>query len=177
MGIKRFENFNTKSVTVLHGYKGAPAADRKKMLEDVGYNVIYPAMDFDMEWEKDRCKSLVERTIEECKDSDVIIGFSLGGYLAYIVGSILNKDVILVNPAMDRSVTKLNITDFDFSYDGHPLRVEVFFGLRDTLIPMKSTKDFLHNNSISYTDVVIDNMEHRCSPSNFKDILSKSTII
>ena len=122
--IRKFEAFNRKSIAVYHGYGGEPSSDRIRFLESVGFSTIhYPYIDFDEEWELDKCKSIFERELKSLKKIDILIGVSLGGYLAFELAGNLSKDLVLINPALDRKKTKLDIKFFDIKF--HP---NVIFG-------------------------------------------------
>lgn len=86
----KIKKFNDKSIAIYHGLGGSPIDDRVEYLKNIGYNnILYPHIDYENEWSKDRCRSLFYDQIDKIKDVDVIIGNSLGGYLAFeLAGSI-----------------------------------------------------------------------------------------
>jgi predicted esterase YcpF (UPF0227 family) len=181
---------NNKTVVVYHGFGGSPssipkakpnmffrATDRVEYLDSIGYNVIYPHIDYEMEWSKDRCLSLFKKQLIITKNSDIIIGISLGGYIAFELSGYLSKDVILINPAIDRTKTKLNIKEFDIDRISNYGKIEVFFGENDNVIENSITIDYLNRKSINFDYSIIKNMEHRVPIDKFKDIINKSKLL
>lgn len=175
--LETFTTLTNKSVLVLHGYGGRPASDRTRALSQRGYRVYYPHIDFDMEWEKDNCQSIIQYFIEKYRDVDALIGFSLGGYLAFIIANAINKPCILINPALNRKTTKLKIKSFDFNFDITNPRTEIFFGENDNIVNKEDVIDYLNSIDYKYIDNTVKMMEHRCSFTNFKNILNRSKII
>lgn len=178
--IKKFENFEHKTIAVYHGLGGRPAKDRIDLLKSRGYeNIIYPFINFEKEWDLDKGKSLFQRELNNIKDVDVIVGFSLGGYLAYLLAKATGKDLVLVNPALDRSKSTLRIKDFDIENISNNLRkVEAFFGENDKVVLMDDQIDFLKTNSPRVTMVhVIKGMEHRTPIDKFEEIINDSKIL
>jgi hypothetical protein len=175
--IKKFESFGKKKVIIFHGLGGSPSLDRTSIMEDIGYTVEYPHIDYVYEWELDKCKSLFERTLNLSKDCDLVIGVSLGGYLGNLIANNLGIDCILINPALDRDKTKLDIKDFDCEKKLNNCDSEIYLGKLDTLIPMEITLDYIKNNNIKSNVSIIDNMEHRCNMRNFLKILKLSKFI
>jgi hypothetical protein len=180
--IKKFESFEHKTIAVYHGLGGRPAKDRIDLLKSFGYdNIIYPYINFEKEWDLDRCKSMFQRELENVKDADVIVGFSLGGYLAYLLAKHTGKDLVLVNPSLDRSKSLLRVKDFDVDDVSNLAfasgKMEVFFGENDTLIPKESQIDFLNENGINFTQYIIKGMEHRTPIDKFEEIINRSNIL
>jgi len=175
--IKKFENFNKKKVLFLHGLGGEPSKERQIILENYGYDFTYPHIDYDYEWQKDHCKQLFNDTVELAKDCDLIIGISLGGYLASLVANYLQIDCILINPALDRTKTRLNIRDFDCPVIFNKCNMEVYLGDKDTLVNKEYTLDFIEAHNIKCDIHTLAEMEHRCNLNNFLEILTKSNLI
>lgn len=175
--IKRFERFGHTPVSVYHGAGGRPAKDRIDLLSSMGYEVLYPFIDFEKEWDLDRCKSLFQRELNSIKDVDILVGFSLGGYLAYLLAKHTGKDLILVNPSLDRSKSLLKVREFDVEDMNNLGKVEVFFGENDTLIPKESQIDFLNKNNINFTQYIVKDMEHRTPINKFEEIINRSSIL
>ena len=173
----KIRRFNNKTAVVYHGFGGSPSSDRIEYLESIGYNVIYPHIDYEEEWNKDRCLSLFRDQLNIAKKSDLIIGISLGGYIAFEISGYLSKDIILINPALDRTKTKLNIKKFNIDSKTNYGKIEVFFGENDTVIDSDITINYLNRNSISFDYSIIENMEHRLPFDKFLDIINKSKLI
>lgn len=177
--IKKFESFKSKKVLILHGLGGSPSEDKSLVFEKRGYDVIFPFIDYEKEWDKDMCKSLFNNILNKSIDVDLILGQSLGGYLGFLLGNILNVNTILINPALDRSKTKLKIKEFDLDFDisyENP-NIEIFYGKLDNLVPMEVTKQYLNNNNIKCKEYIIDDMAHRSSAEDIDNILNISRFI
>lgn len=174
----KIKKFNEKIISLYHGYGGSPSYDRVECLEEIGFtNIISDYIDYDYEWEIDECKSLFQRELIRSKNSDVIVGFSLGGYLAFELAGVLSKDLILVNPAIDRSITRLDIKSFDIEAKSNFKKVEVFFGENDTLIDKNVTIRYLHRKRINFNYYIIDGMAHRTPIEDFVEIINTSNLL
>ena len=177
--IKKFYEMESgKSIAVYHGLNGEPNPERIAYLKSVGYNEIYyPFIDFESEWEKDMGKSLFERELGLLRGIDLIVGFSLGGYLAFELAGHLSTNLILVNPSLDRSKTKLEIKSFDIPVKREFSKVEVFLGSDDILIDKNVTLNFLKSQNIKSDITIVDGMEHRTPINYFREIINKSKLI
>ena len=163
-----------KSVIVLHGLGGEPSPDRKQVLESLGWSVIYPHIDYEVEWDKDKGKSLFESM---CRQKfNLIIGISLGGYMGYHLSKKLGVDAILINPALDRSVTKTKISDFDIEYTPVKSNIEVFSGMDDTTVPTELIVNYLDKNDTEIEVNRVIGLEHRLPIRYFRYILNNSKI-
>ena len=177
--VKKFSRFHNKSIAVYHGLGGEPATDRIELLKSIGFkNIIYPHINYELEWDLDMCKSLVERELLKTLNVDVVMGFSLGGHLSYILSEKTGKDLVLINPALDRSKTKLRIKYFDAELPStNPNNdVEVFFGENDNTVPMAPQMEILKNKE-RITSFIIRGMEHRTPIDKFAEIVQKSNIL
>jgi predicted esterase YcpF (UPF0227 family) len=132
-----------KKAIFFHGYGGEPIPVITEIFKHLNYEMIQPDIDFDEEWDFDNCKSLFYESIDNASDCDLIIGLSLGGYLAYLVANALGKDCIIINPGIDRSKTLLHIKEFDCPKLENKCNLEVFLGDRDIQIPNKNTINYL----------------------------------
>jgi hypothetical protein len=177
--IKRFDEIEKgKSIAVYHGLGGQPAPDRIEYLKSIGFTeVYYPYIDFEEEWLKDKCKSIFQRELRNLRGIDLIMGFSLGGYLAFELGGQLSTNLILINPALDRGRTKLDIKSFDIDSKRNFGKIEVFLGSDDTLIDKNTTLDFLKKERINSEITIIEGMEHRTPMNYFREIINKSKLI
>lgn len=181
MEIKRFKD---KSVVVYSGY----AADewmyvidrnRIKVLRHLGFNkVIYDAIDYDGEWEKDECRSMFYKQLAKVKDVDLIIGHSLGGYTAYeIAGHLPNAKLIMINPSIDRNKTRLDIKWYDVEHKRNFGGIELFLGADDILIDKRITLEYLKRNNINFKYHIIPEMDHGTPIEFFIKILKMSKFI
>jgi hypothetical protein len=163
-------------IMVLHGWGGSPSPDRKKILDSKFERVYYPHIDYDLEWRGDRGKSLIQYL--SSIEVDVYMGFSLGGYTAMILGMINQKPMVLVNPALNRRKTKLEIGDWDIDWAiDNRVPIEIFFGLEDRLIPKTDTLQYLEEKGIEFVGWDIPKMGHRTPISDFSKIIKKSHLL
>lgn len=177
--IKKFESFNPKTVLILHGLGGAPSNDKSIIFEKRGYDVIFPHIDYEKEWDKDMCKSMFNKLLNDSKNVDLIVGQSLGGYTAFLLSNILNVDTILINPALDRTKSKLKIKEFDldFNIKHRNPNIEIYYGELDNLIPKEVTHQYLIDNNIKCKEYVINDMAHRSPAEDIYRILNISSFI
>jgi len=175
--LESFTTLTNKSVLILHGYGGRPAPERTRVLGRRGYRVYYPHIDYDKEYAKDKCQSITSYLVERYSDVDAIIGLSLGGYMAFILANKLHKPCVLINPALNRKTTRLNIKDFDYDFDITNPRTEIFFGENDIVVDKNHTIDYLNKINYKYIDSEIKMMEHGCPLNHFKTILNRTKII
>ena len=139
-----------KKVIFFHGYGGEPIQFITDLFEHIGYETIQQHINYDDEWDLDRCKSIVEKSIELSKDCYAIIGLSLGGYTAHLIANHLGKKCILINPGLDRMRSQLYLgnqfpTDDDSS--GEDLKTKkILLSLILTKFPiyMKHSTKTLH---------------------------------
>lgn len=173
----KVENKNMKKVIFFHGYGGEPIPEITEIFSHLGWETIQQHINYDDEWDLDRCKSITEESVKLSKDCDLIIGLSLGGYTAHLVSNHLGKDCILINPGIDRSRSLLHIKDFDFSHVVNNCRLEVFLGGRDYQIPNNYTTDFIERKGISARVETLKDMYHVFDLEEFITIIKMSNFI
>lgn len=167
-----------KTCVLYHGLGSQPAISREQLLNKAGYNVISEHFDYDLEWDVDQGKSLFEKQLEVVKNVDLIIGISFGGYLAYKLSKATGKDVILINPALDRAKSQSVIKDFDIPDSNLVSNIEIFFGFLDTSVPMDYAIDYLkRRKEYDYSAYTIKDMAHRVPDNFFKEIVETSCLI
>lgn len=166
-----------KKVIFLHGYGGDPIPEVTDVFNSIGWEVIQPHIDYDYEWDFDRCASITNYVVDLSKDCDLVVGLSLGGYTAHLVSNFLNKDCILINPGIDRSRSLLDIKDFDFPQRFGECNLEVFLGRRDFQIPNHYTTEYLNKMDIKADIHYNDFMYHVFNMGEFMWILSQSKFI
>lgn len=81
----------------IHGLHSEVNPHKVAILEEAGLEVIAPEIDYEVEQEKayPRIKKLVQDG-----QVDVLIGSSMGGFMAYWLARELNKPALLFNPAL-----------------------------------------------------------------------------
>lgn len=179
-----------KKLIFLHGYGGEPIPEITEIFKVIGWETIQHYIDYDEEWDKDRCKSITEKVAEDGRDCDLIIGLSLGGYTAHLVANHLGKDCILINPGIDREKSQVFLgnqfptggelevkKDFDFPMEFNKCRLEVFLGGRDFQIPNSRTTDYLEKMGIKADVYLFEKMYHVFNIEEFIDIIRTSKFI
>ena len=152
-----------KKIVYLHGLESEPGGPKVSFLAEKG-TVYAPAMNYE---------SLdLHEFILTLGMPDLIIGSSVGGYVADIIGSILGVDVLLFNPALhSRSI------DFDFDndtpYGGENYKRTIILGTEDDVINPKITKKLRphFDNSAKFEE--IEGMGHRTPLDVFINMYNK----
>lgn len=167
-----------KTCVLYHGLGSKPAISREQLLNKAGYNVISEHFDYDLEWDVDQGKSLFESQLKVLENVDLIIGISFGGYLAYKLSKATGKDVILINPALDRFKSQSIIKEFDIPDSNLLSNIEIFFGFLDKSVPMDYAIDYLNRRKeYDYSSYIISDMAHRVPDNFFKKIIETSYLI
>jgi predicted esterase YcpF (UPF0227 family) len=144
-----------KKIVYLHGLESDPGGPKVSFLAEKGM-VYAPTMDY---------HSLdLHEFILTLGMPDLIIGSSMGGYIADMIGSVLGVDVLLFNPALhSRSI------EFDFDngigYGGQKYK--------DDVINPKMTKKLwpIYDNSAKFEE--IEGMGHRTPLDVFVNMYNK----
>lgn len=145
-------------VLYYHGLGGEAPMDLISKFRELGLELICKTHDYEKEYDSDLGKSMMEREFNN-ENIDFVIGNSFGGYVGYHVAKKLNVPMLLLNPAIDRSVTKTGIYDFDFEVSINEPRIHLALGKYDNLVNPNLTISYLNKNGIDYTFSVA-NMEH-----------------
>ena len=152
-----------KNIVYLHGLESAPGGPKVSFLAEKGA-VYAPTVNY---------KTLnLDKFICELGIPDLIIGSSMGGYIADIVGSHLGIDVLLFNPALhSRSI------DFDFDndtpYGGENYKRTIILGTEDNVINPKITKKLRPHLDNSAKFEEIEGMGHRTPLDVFVNMYNK----
>jgi predicted esterase YcpF (UPF0227 family) len=166
-----------KTVILYHGLGSNPASDKKKYLNKIGTSLKQDHHDYQKEYDLDRGKSFMIEQQTKANGYNVIMGISFGGYVAYMLACRLQKPLILINPAINRSVTKTKIGEYNYEYQNmKPLEIEYFHGEKDTSVRFEDNKKMVPND-ITTTFHEIAGMEHRVPISFFKKICQQSQIL
>lgn len=172
------ENILTnKKVILYHGLNSNPASDKKKFLKGIGIDLTQDHHDYQKEYDLDRGKSFMLEQENKASGYNVIMGISFGGYVAYMLACRLQKiPLILINPAINRSVTKTKIGDYNYEYTNlKPQKIEYFYGEKDTSVRLEDNKKMVPNDVTTFYE--IKKMEHRVPISFFADICRQSQIL
>jgi len=148
-----------KKIVYLHGLESEPGGPKVSFLAEKGM-VYAPAMDY---------KTLdLDEFIYTLGVPDLIIGSSMGGYVADIIGSRLGVDVLLFNPALhSREI------DPKYDYYGNTYKRTIILGTEDNIVNPELTKKLwsIHDNETIYDE--IEDMDHRTPLDIFINMYNK----
>jgi len=148
-----------KKIVYLHGLESEPGGPKVSFLAEKG-TVYAPAMDY---------KTLdLDEFIYTLGMPDLIIGSSMGGYVADIIGSRLGVDVLLFNPALhNRGI------DSEYEYYGENYKRTIVLGTEDNVINPELTKKLwsVFGNEAEYDE--IEGMGHRTPLDVFINMYNK----
>ena len=156
-----------KRILYLHGLESKANCDKVGFLQSLGHIVSSPKIDY-----KDpNCyNELCNFVIEDYHKYDVIIGSSMGGWVAWNLGKDLGIPVLLLNPAVhSRSID----IDIEPVRESKASKVFLAVGLADDVIDPETTIDWL--NKHDKLDWNLNNTYkaiygHRTSVERFIDI-------
>jgi len=152
-----------KKIVYLHGLESLQGGEKVGFLASKG-SVYAPVMDY---------KTLnLDEFILTLGMPDLIIGSSMGGYVADIIGSQLGVDVLLFNPALhSRSI------EFDFDngvgYGSQQYKRTIILGTADNIINPEITKKLwsVNGNHAKYDE--IKGMGHKIPFLKFANMYNK----
>ena len=159
-----------KRILYLHGLESAQGGKKVDFLANKGY-VYAPEMDYTR---KDLFPFLM-KVVDEFKP-DIIIGSSMGGYLAYVLGGLFKIPLLVFNPALHSR--KFNPIIPDFVKKHYPSKMTVVLGEEDTIISADGTlryiTDHMAGNVTEITVECVETMGHRTTLSVFSDMYNKT---
>ena len=146
-----------KRVLYLHGLESQQGGEKVEFLANKCY-VHAPEMDYSR---KDIFPFLIQ--IMADFKPDVVIGSSMGGYSALILGALYNVPVIAFNPALHSRSFNPNFPKFVEQH--FPQNARIILGEEDTVIDPNKTIDYLKDKvKFNYPNLKIervDKMGHR----------------
>ena len=150
-----------KKIVYLHGLESESGGTKVSFLAEKGM-VYAPNMDY--------VTLDLQEFILTLGMPDLIIGSSMGGYVADIIGSQLGVDVLLFNPALhNRTVIK----EFNVDYGSQKYKRTIVLGTEDDVINPEITKKLwsVDGNHAKYDEV--EGMGHRTSLDVFINMYNK----
>ncbi|MGB2242947.1 MAG: YqiA/YcfP family alpha/beta fold hydrolase [Flavobacteriaceae bacterium] len=149
-----------KSVLYLHGLESKQGGAKIDFLASQG-TVHAPAMAYKIKaWSVDE---LIEMA-NKC-NPDLIIGSSMGGYFADVLGSHTSREVLLFNPALhSRSI------DYNFNYGKQNYKRTIILGMLDTVVLPECTKKIAGDTA---KIIEVAAMGHRTPLDTFKAIYTQ----
>ena len=149
------------NVWYLHGLESSVGGPKVEFLHSVADRVFAPKMVYT---NPNMFKTLLEAG--KLDKPDLIIGSSMGGYFADALGSHLDVEVLLFNPALhSRSMEPQGVTYGETNWVRH-----MVVGTEDKVIDPKATRVY---KDLAKTWIEIKGMGHRTTLKVFKDIYKK----
>ncbi len=150
-----------KKIVYLHGLESEPGGTKVSFLAEKGM-VYAPAMNYET--------LDLNEFIFTLGMPDLIIGSSMGGYVADIIGSQLGVDVLLFNPALHNRTL---IREFNEDYGSQPYKRTIVLGTEDNVINPELTKKLwsVKGNEAIYDE--IEGMGHRTPLDVFINMYNK----
>ena len=148
-----------KKILYLHGLESEPGGTKVSFLSSKGM-VYAPAMNYE---------SLnLHEFILTLGMPDLIIGSSMGGYVADVIGSRLGVDVLMFNPALHSREIAVN-----HEYYNNKYKRTIILGTEDDIIDPETTKKLwsVHGNEAEYDEV--KGMGHRTPLDVFINMYNK----
>ena len=148
-----------KKILYLHGLESEPGGPKVSFLANEGM-VYAPEMNYE---------SLnLHEFILTLWIPDLIVGSSMGGYVADVIGSRLGVDVLLFNPALHNREIAVN-----HEYYNNPYKRTIVLGTEDNVINPELTKKLwsIHGNEAEYDE--IEGMGHRTPLDVFINMYNK----
>ena len=148
-----------KKILYLHGLESEQGGNKVSFLSTKGM-VYAPKIDY---------KTLdLHEFIYTVGMPDLIIGSSMGGYAADIIGSHLGVDVLLFNPALHSRSLELNK-----DYGTQNYKRTIVLGMEDTLIDPSKTKRLFSVGGNVANIVEIEGMGHKTTFDCFINMYNK----
>ena len=159
-----------QKVLYLHGLESPQGGEKVDFLATKSF-VHAPELDYTR---SDIFPFLIN-TVEEFKP-DVIIGSSMGGYSAFILGALYKIPVVAFNPALHSRTIEPNFPDFVNKHI--PENLHVIIGEQDTVISGSKTleylKDHIKDRYMKYEIHHVKTMGHRVPLDVFCDMYNKT---
>jgi predicted esterase YcpF (UPF0227 family) len=150
-----------KKIVYLHGLESESGGTKVSFLAEKGM-VYAPAIDY---------KTLdLNEFIFTLGMPDLIIGSSMGGYVADIIGSQLGVDVLLFNPALHNRTI---IREFNEDYGSEPYKRTIVLGTEDKVINPELTKKLWSVKGNEAIHDEIEGMGHRTPLDVFINMYNK----
>lgn len=153
------------NILYLHGLEGKLSEAKRDFLKDYG-NVIAPDLDYFND--PNILQMLVE--FNNTYKFDVVIGSSMGGFMAYNVANTIKCKALLFNPAILQKKVKQIIPKLNASNESTYLHFVL--GGQDEVVIANSTLQWLSTNRLTNTDYkisIIKDLKHRIPLDIFKE--------
>ena len=158
-----------QKILYLHGLESPQGGPKVDFLSKKCF-VHAPEMDYT----RHDIFDFIIKTVNEFKP-DIIIGSSMGGYTAFILGALYKIPVLAFNPALHSRTIEPNYPEFVKHHI--PNKFTVVIGEEDTLIEGNRTLEWLKDNiKDKFVDWKVEHVEgmgHRVPLDVFTDMYNK----
>lgn len=143
-----------KTILSLHGYESTAFPDRLKILQNEGYNILAPEMNYP------KVQNLFKKTYDTYKNEkiDLIVGSSMGGYFGYYLATLLNVPALLFNPAVIDTTSGVPKQEV-FGGNYRPKMI-VVSGIADNIVLQEPLEEWFKENAKNY-QFIKANIAHR----------------
>ena len=150
-------------VSYLHGLESPNYGPKVDWLNEKFDNTYVPKMDYNS-------KTVFKESLEGCKGSSLIIGSSMGGYFAYLIGQHLRIPTLLFNPA----VVSRNFDPIVELPKKGRTKNTVYLGKNDNVIKGSKIKKYFSNEGVGSFKYYTYDGEHRVPEKVFIEAISET---
>lgn len=122
-------------VLFFHGFESSLPSSKVDILNNFGLDAVGVPMHYDTQNPYSSAQDFVIKS-----QPKLIVGSSMGGYLALKIGTYLNIPLILLNPALVRRPISF---DEPTEYGHHRPKIWLLLGAKDDFIPFKENEEEL----------------------------------
>lgn len=148
-------------VSYLHGLESPNYGPKVDWLNDK-FDTYVPKLDY-------HSKTVFEETLDGCRGSSLIVGSSMGGYFAYIIGQHLRIPTLLFNPA----VVSRNFDPIVQLSNRNGTKNTVYLGKNDNVIKGSKIRKYFSNEGVGSFKYNTYDGGHRVPEDVFIGAISK----
>ena len=149
-------------VAYLHGLESPNYGPKVDWLNDKFDSTYVPRMDY-------KSKTVFKEALEGCKGSSLIVGSSMGGYFAYLIGQHLKIPTLLFNPA----VVSREFDPIVQLPTGGRSKNTVWLGKNDKVIKGSKIKKYFSSEGVGSFEYTTYNGAHRVPEKVFIEAISE----
>lgn len=154
----KIQKNNHLNVAFFHGLESGVNQEKKAYLQRKFASVYYPKLDYFNN------KSVFSEMLTEIKEReiDLLIGSSMGGWIAYALSTKTGLPCILFNPALATEGNATSHKVYVPSETGSkPADKYILLGKNDDVIDFRTTEQYLKNNNLGTYHISYGTHKHR----------------
>ncbi len=152
-------------ILYLHGYKARPNYERIGYLEELGHEVIAPYIKYDTE------PNILIELLEQ--DYDMVVGSSLGAYMAFYISDYKSVPCVCFNPPLFRDLKIEMKLPENWDYESViPQYKDIVVGGKDDVVDAIDTINWLTENRPTANVHILDDMTHTIKMGEFVGIMN-----